>query len=75
MKIAFEPDRIRWQSQNRKESQALLAVHDLVFFKQGINEDIANDFGCTGDLNYCCTPLPMTPDEGDAACIAFNATN
>jgi len=59
MKIIFESDRIRWQSETRNESEAVRALVELVF--TGAPEEIGDDHGSVGELNYCCTPLPPTP--------------
>ncbi len=76
MKIKIEKDRIRWQSENAKESEALRAIQDLVFFGTGVDEEIANDHGCNSrGLNYCTTPLPMTVAESQTAVVCGNGNN
>lgn len=69
MKITFEKDRIRWQSENEDESEAIYALSEFIGFSC-VLDDIANDHGCCGKLNYCCIPLPLDEEEFNQACDA-----
>ena len=83
MKIINKKDRIRLQAENRKESQALLAVHDLVFHgtcDTELAESIANDHGCTkfpdGEYyNYCSVPHAKSLAESEGLCAASREEN
>ena len=59
MKTTIEPDRIRLQSETEDESQAILIIGLLVAEHPATPEDISNDHGSTGELNYCT--IPQTP--------------
>lgn len=74
MKITFEKDRIRWQSENDHESEAIYGLVEFIGFS-GVIDDISNDHGCVGKLNYCCTPLPMGEKEFEQACDACSGRN
>lgn len=83
MKIQNKKDRITLQAETSEESQAILAIHDLVFFGEcdtPLAEDIANDHGCEigGDgeaYNYCSIPLAKTLAESDGLCAASREEN
>lgn len=75
MKVTFKADRIRLQSENARESQAIVAIHDLLWFNTKPtkkNESIVNDHGCVVQkdltaLNYCSIPLAKKINRGKRA--------
>jgi hypothetical protein len=75
MKITFKRDRVRLQSENARESKAILAIHDLMWFATEATaktENIANDHGCIVQkdltaLNYCSIPLAKKINRGKRA--------
>ena len=76
MKVTFKSDRILLQSENKRESQAILAIHDLVFFGDcttARRESIANDVGCrrfpSGNyFNYCSIPREKSQADAQRLC-------
>ena len=83
MKITNKKDRIRLQAENRAESQAVLAIHDLIFHgacDTWLAEDIANDSGCKkfpdGEhYNYCSIPHAKPLAESMGLCAASREEN
>ena len=76
MKITTLKDRIRLTAQTAAESQAIHAIHDLVFFAPSSPEQeaIANDHGCIRDgahvFNYCSIPKAKTEEEALRLCAS-----
>ncbi len=61
MKIRIEKDRIRLQSETEEESQFVFDLLDRLWKPSvlpRLGEDIANDHGNRGGLNWVTLPLP-----------------
>jgi hypothetical protein len=79
MKITHKPDRIRLQAENAAESEAVRAIHDLIFHGD-FPASLANDHGCRkfpdGEhYNYCSIPPAMSVEQSQGLCAASNQEN
>jgi hypothetical protein len=79
MKITHKRNRIRLQAEDAEESEAVRAIHDLIFHGD-FPASLANDHGCMKFpnreyYNYCSIPPAMSLEQSQGLCAASSEEN